>query len=63
MRPLLEGDYHSKVIAMVENTYIDLSPTELIKELIVKHYDSLYPSGKKDNKEDDNTSERKKSGL
>ena len=49
MRPRIEGIEEDKVIRMLDDNYSHLSPTELIKQLINKHYKTLYPRGDQNN--------------
>ncbi len=45
MRPRIEGIEEGRIIEMLNDSYSHLSPTELVKQLINNHYQTLYPRG------------------
>jgi len=45
MRPRIEGIEEARLFTILNDCEDSLSPTELIKQLINKHYDTLYPRG------------------
>lgn len=57
MRPKIEGVGSVQVIEMVNNTYHDMTPTQLITMLIDKHYNELYPRGESHNGNTEETQE------
>ena len=59
MRPRIEGTEEQRLIIMLDDSYSHLSPTELVKQLINNHYNTLYPRGDHTNGNTEETQERR----
>ena len=59
MRPRIEGTEETRLLTILNDCEEGLSPTELIKQLINKHYDTLYPRGEVTNGYTETSKERR----
>ena len=57
MRPRIEGIEEGRLLVLVNDLNPSQSPTMLLNELINKHYESIYPGGEEEIKDNDNTKE------